>query len=550
METIHFKQLRQNTYISIIQFIISIFFMASPLYGCNDKENNANSRNSVQQKVTMATITIPPQPSEINPLIYGQMLEDCNDQIIYGGIVGKNGEVRSHIDEMLKPLQIPIMRWPGGTFIHEYYWERGIGPLDQRPVTDVICWGGIENHRFGTDEFLQWCNKMGIEPYVNLNMANHPAGGTIEEALNWIEYTNGSSDTPYGEKRTKNGHPAPYEVRYWGIGNENYLGAGTHVKETAKEYATRLRHWASAIRAKQDDLKLLAVGHTYDWDKTILEQNGTLIDFLTQHYYVRTLVKDDSIVDPLNSLFAPAKMEAHLIRLGELLDEVNYKLGRRTNPITLSVDEWNNRHQVFDGKQFKFTRNDLRRQFDIAVTAGMLNAFIRQCETVGMANYIFPVNGHGLIRTIGDNDAFLTPIYYLFELYRKMMTGKRMTININGPGVVASDLNLFIEGDASEMNLGSIALPFVDGSAVMTYDGSINVALINRSPHFPAKVAFNFPENYFPIKKWEISHPDINAYNTAENRDKIIPKEESLTREITSFDIPPCGWMLIQLKSE
>jgi alpha-N-arabinofuranosidase len=511
-------------------------------------QKNAMPKGS--KETTQVAISIPDKPASINPMIYGQMFEDCNDQVIYGGIVGKNGEARPHIDEMLKPLRIPIMRWPAGTFIHEYHWERGIGPLDQRPVVEVTCWGGVENHRFGTDEFLRWCDKMGIESYINLNMANHPEGGTIEEALNWIEYTNGSQDTPYGKKRAKNGHPDPYGVRYWCIGNENWGSFGVHTKESAAEYADRLHQWASAIRKKHNDLKLLAVGHTYDWDKTVLEQNGTLIDILTQHYYVHTPVKNDSIVEPMNSLFAPAKMEAHLVKLGALLDEVNAGLGRQANPITLSIDEWNNRHQVFDGEQFKFTRNDLRRQFDVTVTAGMLNAFIRQCTTIGMANYIFPVNGHGLIRTVGDDDAFRTPLYYLFELYRKMMTGKRLDVAIDGPGVPASDLKLSIHGDASEMEPGNQNLPFIDGAAVLADDGSIHIAVINRSPDTPRVVKFSFPNNYIPIKKWEITHSDLNAYNSADDRDEIIPQEEALTPKRTSFNIPPCGWMLIRLKTK
>lgn len=551
INTMKIIDLKRSAYDSIARFIPAILCLAFLLQGCGSKESNSSPAGNDRQNVTRVTVTIPAQPPMINPMIYGQMLEDCNDHVIYGGIVGRNGEPRPHIDEMLKPLHIPIMRWPGGTFIHEYHWERGVGPLDKRPVVEVKCWGGIENHRFGTDEFLQWCDKMGIEPYINLNMANHPTeGGTIEEALNWIEYTNGSQDTPYGQKRVKNGHPEPYDVRYWCIGNENWGGFGIHKEETATEYATRLHKWASSIRTKYSELQLLAVGHTYDWDKTVLAQNGSLIDILTQHYYVHTLVKNDSIVDPLNSLFAPGQMEAHLAKLGMLLNEVNDRLGRGENPITLSVDEWNNRHQVFDGEQFRFTRNDPRRQFDVAVTAGMLNAFIRQCTAVGMANYIFPVNGHGLIRTIGDDDAFRTPLYYLFELYRQLMTGARLDVTIDGPGVTVSDLKLSIVGDASGTDVVDPTLPFIDGAAVLAGDGSINIALVNRSPDTQKEVNFNFPDNYFPVKKWEITDTDINAYNSADHRNRIIPREEALAPGRTSFNIPPCGWMLIQLKAK
>jgi alpha-L-arabinofuranosidase len=499
-------------------------------------------------QVTRVSIKFNGQNHKIDPMIYGQMLEDCNDQVIYGGVVGKNGEPRPHVDEMLKPLQIPVMRWPGGTFVHEYQWEYGIGPVEKRTIVDVINWGGIENHRFGTDEFLQWCKKLDIEPYVNFNMSNHPTlGGTLEDALNWIEYANGADNTKYGKMRSLNGHIEPYNVKYWGIGNENWGSIGVHSKETDKEYAERLEQWAKIIRDKHPNLELLAVGYSYNWDKTVLEKNGSLIDILTQHYYVTSRFKDNKIVNPRNSLFAPAKMEVHLLKVGELLNEMNNKFGRRDNPIMVSIDEWNNRHQVFDGTDFKFTRHDPRRQFDVAVAAGMLNVFIRQCSTVAMANYIFPVNGHGLIRTIGENDAYRTPIYYVFQLYRQLMIGNRIDIQIDGPGISVSEIDFSIVGDCREMNLDDETLNYVDGAAVLTSENLINIALINRSPDKSQKVKLSLPENYFPVKKWEIQHSDINSTNSADNRDEIKPIVTNIHNKATAFLIPPCGLIILKL---
>lgn len=528
--------------LSIPAIVLLIFSGCSP-----DQTGTSNDDRSP----TTITVSIPATPADINPMIYGQMFEDCNDRVIYDGIVGLNGEARLHVDELLKPLQIPIMRWPGGTFVHEYHWERGIGPAEKRPVVDVKCWGGIENHRFGTDEFLQWCAAMEIEPYINFNMANNPTiGGTLQEALNWIEYANGEVNTPYGKKRAQNGHSEPYNVKYWCIGNENWGGFGIHKKETGEEYAVRLKEWASVIREKHPDLQLLAVGHTHDWDRSVLDLNTPLIDILTQHYYVHTPVRNDSIVNAPNSLFAPAKMEAHLAYLSTLLKDYNARPERAGRPITLSIDEWNNRHQLFNGEKFTFTRNDLRRQFDVAVTAGMLNAFIRQSPHVSMANYIFPVNGHGLIRTEGENDAFRTPVYYIFQLYRQLMTGKRLDVTVDGPGVSAASLDLSIQGDASEMELGEQFLPYIDATAVLAEDGSVNLAFTNRSHNKPGEVKIAVPKNFWPVKKWEISCPDINAFNDASNRDLIIPVEEPITNKSLTFQIPPCGWMLIQMKAE
>jgi len=96
----------------------------------------------------------------IDPMIYGQMLENVNDSMIYGGITELNGDVRNFLIPKLSELQIPVMRWPGGTVIHEYRWKYGVGPRNLRPTTETHAWKGIENYQFGTDEFLKWCRKL------------------------------------------------------------------------------------------------------------------------------------------------------------------------------------------------------------------------------------------------------------------------------------------------------------------------------------------------------------------------------------------------------
>src|SRR3546814_20816145 len=100
-------------------------------------------------------------------MIYGQMLENVNDSMIYGGIADLQGNVRHHLTPHLRELQIPVMRWPGGTVINEYRWRNGVGPKPLRPTVKNHHWGGVENYQFGTDEFMQWCREIGTEPYIN-----------------------------------------------------------------------------------------------------------------------------------------------------------------------------------------------------------------------------------------------------------------------------------------------------------------------------------------------------------------------------------------------
>ncbi|MEA4916567.1 alpha-L-arabinofuranosidase C-terminal domain-containing protein [Proteiniphilum sp.] len=503
-------------------------------------------------QVTTVSVKIPGTPVVIDPMIYGQMLEDCNDKIIYGGLINENGTENVAVNELLKPLDMPVMRWPGGTYAHEYDWRKGIGPKEERPSVEEFAWKGIETHQFGTDEFLQWCVRVGTEPYINFNMGNDPVyGASLGDALGWIEYVNGSTETTFGKKRAFNGHEKPYGVKYWGIGNENYGPWGRHTAETAKQYAERLHRWASAIRFQYPDLQLLGVGYIYQWNDTVLHRNGDVIDFLTKHFYMTAKVNDGKLQNPEYTLFSPVKVEVHLRKNIELLKEVNQRFNRIDQPIRFSIDEWNCRHSVFAGETYQFTRNDARRQFDVVTIAGMLNVFIRQSPYVGMANYIFPVNGHGIIRTVGERDAYKTPIYYVFELYRKYMVGNKLNLEIKGEEITLPVKELAVEGAISdELNKGDVSLHYIDGTAVMTDEEVIHVALINRSHLKKQRIRIEVPKDYLPVTMWKIESNDINSANSENERDNISLQTIDLSGKHLKSTIvmASCGFTLIQYK--
>jgi alpha-N-arabinofuranosidase len=505
---------------------------------------------SVSGQTTFVTVSIPDKPVSVDPMIYGQMLEDCNDRVIYGGIMDKDGNERPHVTELLKPLNMPIVRWPAGTYIHEYDWEKGIGPKKDRPVVPVHHWGGVENFQFGTDEFLAWCKEVGTVPYINFNMGNQIDGGSLGDALNWLEYVNGSEKTVFGQKRGLNGHIEPYHVKYWCIGNENYESWGRFNKETAQEYSNRLHQWASTIKSLYPDVQLLGVGHTCNWNDTVLQQNGSVIDFLTLHFYMRAKVKDNQLEDEVFTTFSPAKIEIQIQKNSELLDRINQRLGRTNHPIRFSIDEWNCRHSVSnESGKYAFTRNDDRRLFDVATVAGMLNVMIRQSPAVGMANYIFPVNGHGLIKTVGETDAYRTPPYYLFQLYRTYMIGSTLETNIQGASCSLPLEKIALDGDVNkDGNSGEIELTYMDAVSVQTDKKTIHVALINRSPKENQKIKLSLPSGYVPQKMWRLESDNINLSNTPDNRNVITPQEIELSKKDSgkAITILPCGWILIR----
>ena len=123
---------------------------------------------------------------------------------------------RADVISALKPLNIPCFRYPGGNFCATYHWQDGIGPVDKRPRRKDLAWGAVESNAFGTDEFIEWCKELDAAPYLCLNFAT----GTLDEALAWVEYCNGTDDTYYANLRRANGHEEPYNVKYWALGNE------------------------------------------------------------------------------------------------------------------------------------------------------------------------------------------------------------------------------------------------------------------------------------------------------------------------------------------
>ena len=160
---------------------------------------------SMSAKTIDVTITPAPeeQPAVVAPEIYGQFAEHLG-RCIYGGIwVGEDSEIpningyRTDVVEAFRDLQIPVLRWPGGCFADEYHWRDGIGPREERPTMVNSNWGGtVEDNSFGTHEFFNFCELLGIEPYLSVNVGS----GTVEEMAKWIEYVT-AVDGPQAKER-------------------------------------------------------------------------------------------------------------------------------------------------------------------------------------------------------------------------------------------------------------------------------------------------------------------------------------------------------------
>jgi alpha-N-arabinofuranosidase len=244
---------------------------------------------------------------------------------------------------------------------------------------------------------------VGTEPYICINLGT----GTLDEARNWVEYCNGTGNTYYANLRRKNGHPEPYNVKYWGLGNEMY-GVWQQGAKSAQEYALFAREAAKLMKWVDPTIKLIACGHDgiSDWDRIVLETLAPIVDYISIHIYTGS-------DDYYTNVFLPHHAERCLRHLAALIEGVRFRQ-RIQHPVLIAYDEWN----VWNGKRAT-AENGYEQPYDLSdalAVATYLNIFRRSPRILGMANLAQMVNVLGAIITRPDG-LYLQTIYHPLRLY-------------------------------------------------------------------------------------------------------------------------------------
>ena len=331
-------------------------------------------------------------------------------------------EVRADSEAMIAKLHPSFMRWPGGNVAQDYHWQWGIGPRDLRPVWINKAWSNApEPDDLGTDEYLALCTRLGIDPSITVNVEGN--GATPEEAAAWVEYVNGPATSKYGGMRAANGHPAPYNVKQWELGNEIFGGwVRGHV--TAETYARSAVVYAKAMRAIDPTIKLIAVGEGImpeqdSWNSAVLRIAGPEIDFLSIHDYT-TLSQNASAPNPRAAMMARAgEFERSYHHTGDLIA----KLAPSRN-IRQIVNEWN----LF------YDAATIQSMEGAVYAARMMNGFEREGDTVE-ANCISDLlNGWvgGIIQASRDR-VYGTAQFYALKLYADHPGTDRLATTLVSP---------------------------------------------------------------------------------------------------------------------
>lgn len=403
------------------------------------------------------------------------------------------GGIWKRVMEASGKLQSAIMRFPGGCFADCYHWRDGVGERDRRPTLVNRHWGGNEQNNFGTDEFIAFCRNTRTEPLICVNLGS----GTPEEAADWVEYCNGGADTAMGALRAKHGHPEPFGVTYWGIGNETWATWEIGHMDAAA-YAQRYLRFVEAMRAVDPAIRLMACGGdgnsvSQDWNRTVLQRAGHSADYLDLHFYAPQVYEQPNSMEDIYyaTVLSTDKYERILLEAADIARALGA-------PTRLAVAEYNAMYYNNSSRE--------HTQEAAVFNAGLLNVFLRQAEMVHIGNFSDLVNGWqgGCIRS-DRGRIFLTPSYHVLELYSNARLARVLRCETDAPSLSAPKVG----------HVEARTAPLVDCAACLDSEGDVRVFVVNRHMRDGARVQLALPEGYQirRIQQIAADHPwDLNSF--------------------------------------
>jgi alpha-N-arabinofuranosidase len=428
----------------------------------------------------------------------------------------------------MKAARLPLLRFPGGNFVSGYHWADGVGPLDGRPVLRNPAWNPAEFNHVGTDEWLRLCELVGAEPLICVNAGN----GTAQEARDWIDYCNAPADTPMGARRAANGHPAPYNVRLWEVGNELY-GDWQVGYTDAAGYAKRYLEFIHKMRRPGENLHFIANGADAAWDARLIEIAGPELETISYHgLYGNNLGPDENPLDIYNAFMA---FSADFGNFAKELVASSAAAGRAPH---VAVTEL----QVFTHHPGQPKADNMA---DVLHTAGYIFAAVRSKGLIDMITHSAMLNhGGGLRKERGL--VYANPTWWVTNLFASQDCLTPLGVKVDGPS---------LDFKAKYFAKDAI-VPYVDAVALADpARQTVNVFVINRHPDkaidaimeidgLPGKLAGK-------ADIVTVAGPAFTAANTFDEPQAVHPKESKATVRAGKLKIslPPVSCMRITLKA-
>lgn len=459
--------------------------------------------------------------------LYGHFAEHLG-RCIYGGFwVGEDSDIanvrgiRSDVVDALRALHVPNLRWPGGCFADEYHWRDGVGPRAERPTMVNTHWGDVvEDNAFGTHEFMDLCEMLGADAYVNGNVGS----GTVQEMSEWVEYLTRSGDSPMARLRRANGRDEPWQVAFWGLGNEAW-GCGGHM--TPEYYTSLARRYATFCRDHDGNrLTRIAAGAAdadLRWTHALMasavstntpDPQPSPYQAISFHYYTHsgTGIQRESATefdaDQYYRTLAHAAAVERVISAHEAVMDA-YDPERR---IGLVCDEWGTWWRVEPGTNpgFLFQQNTVRD----ALVAGLhFDAFHRHAARLRMANIAQTLNVlQAMILTDDEGGLVLTPTYHVYE----------MNVGHHDAALVPAHI---VRAPVTTVGDEELSLLSLSASSRRTPDGATALlSLTHLGIDGPLAVTVDLRGRRAAVARARVlTGSDAQAHNTPEAPDAVAP---------------------------
>jgi alpha-L-arabinofuranosidase len=490
----------------------------------------AKSQNRASILVDLNRVT-----GEISPMLFGQFIEHLG-RCIKGGIYDEGSDLSNQMDfrtdvlDKMKQLNPPLLRYPGGTFTKIYHWEDGIGPKENRRARKNLIWGGIEDNHFGTAEFIQYCREINAEPFLVINIAT----GTPEEASNWVEYCNGTGNTYYANLRRSHGYPEPFNVKYWGVGNEESAEPDCGRHQDPNVYVRDAWQFIKLMKLTDPLLKLVLVGdYNLSWTKTVLDGMSPVCDYLAIHHYVNShnyISLFESIEEFERKMLC---VDALIKKYPDKVKDFNgwYRFPPRQGPIKIALDEWGIGENGGLGTYNLEVGYEWRHALGTAV---FLNSIMRNSDKIALATWAQAVNVLAPIMT-DDKGSVCQTVYYPLQYFRQYCGNKSVKTLVESP---------LVEKNVKALDVAS-CWDEKSGILTMTIVNKSKIDLIKTSVHLLNGTIVK------TVKKITMTAPSVEAKNTLDAKSKNVVKIEKVTdiNNIQSIEAPAASIIIYQYEA-
>lgn len=460
---------------------------------------------------------------QVDKRLYGSFIEHLG-RAVYGGIYEPDHKTANHhgfrrdVIDLVRRLDVPVVRYPGGNFVSGFNWEDSIGPRDERPKRLDLAWATTETNEVGLHEFVDWCRDAGTEPMYAVNLGTKGA----DDARNIVEYANHKSGTYWSDLRIKNGAKDPLGIKLWCLGNE-MDGNWQMGQKTAYEYGRVANEAGKLMKLVDPSIELVACGSSAytmptfgSWEYEVLDLCYDQVDYVSIHRYYGNPTGDTP-----GFLARSMDMDAFIKTVVSISDAVGGKKHSKKK-LMLSFDEWNvwyhsNAKDREIVKQDKWGQalpllEDIYNFEDALLVGSMLITMLRNADRVKIACMAQLVNVIAPIMTRKGGGAWAQTIYWPLMQASKYGRGTALRPIVQSPTYDCSDYT---------------EVPLLDATATLAEDGSLSIFAVNRDLEEDIKLQVDLRAfgKLKPAEHLVLHHADVKAINTEKNPDNVAPQQ-------------------------